>query len=219
MGDRRNNPPISDAGGVSVTRIPVELILEKLAKAGVSRVASGKIERGDVVPRARTLDVFAKALEVPVGELVTPVRPLGSVRFRTRTRVHASITRSHPSAHRSRGQAGDDPENLVRRHPLSDPSFASRLRSLTVLSVVTPSSGCPQGRLYNRNRTYRPVRQNRFRQCGRSLYTGIQDWMRGASPPRPTIALVMTPFTLRRDSPSSAITSNSKGATISSIHL
>ena len=59
------------------------------AKAGLSRVALGKIERGSVVPRARTLTALAKALAVPVGELVTPVRPLESVRFRARVQVHA----------------------------------------------------------------------------------------------------------------------------------
>ena len=78
------------AANIARLRLDRELTQEGLArKAGVSRVALGKIERGDVVPRARTLGVLAKALEVPVGELVTPVRPLGSVRFRARTRVHA----------------------------------------------------------------------------------------------------------------------------------
>ena len=56
-------------------------------RAGISRVALGQIERGAAVPRARTLVDLARALEVPVGELVTPVRPLESVRFRARTRV------------------------------------------------------------------------------------------------------------------------------------
>ena len=58
------------------------------AKAGLSRVALGKIERGAVVPRARTLAKLSNALAVPVGELVTPVGALESVRFRTRARVH-----------------------------------------------------------------------------------------------------------------------------------
>ncbi len=56
-------------------------------RAGISRVALGQIERGAAVPRARTLADLARALAVPVGELVTPVRPLESVRFRARTRV------------------------------------------------------------------------------------------------------------------------------------
>ena len=78
------------AANVARQRLDRELTQEGLArKAGVSRVALGKIERGDVVPRAQTLDVLANALDVSVGEIVTPVRPLESVRFRARTRVHA----------------------------------------------------------------------------------------------------------------------------------
>lgn len=57
-------------------------------KAGLSRVAVGKIERGEAVPQAGTLRALAKALDVPVGELVTPVRRLESVRFRARKRIH-----------------------------------------------------------------------------------------------------------------------------------
>ena len=57
-------------------------------KAGLSRVAVGKIERGVVYPRTLTLHDLARALEVPVGELLTRVRPLRSVRFRARARLH-----------------------------------------------------------------------------------------------------------------------------------
>ena len=78
------------AANVARLRLDRRLTQEALAtKAGLSRVALGKIERGSVVPRAQTLDALAKALAVPVGELVTPVRPLESVRFRARTQVHA----------------------------------------------------------------------------------------------------------------------------------
>ena len=78
------------AANVARLRLDRRLTQEALAtKAGLSRVALGKIERGSVVPRAHTLDALAKALAVPVGELVTPVRPLESVRFRARTQVHA----------------------------------------------------------------------------------------------------------------------------------
>lgn len=78
------------AANVARLRLDRRLTQEDLAtKAGLSRVALGKIERGSVVPRAQTLDTLAKALAVPVGELVTPVRPLESVRFRARTQVHA----------------------------------------------------------------------------------------------------------------------------------
>ena len=78
------------AANVARLRLNRQLTQEDLAaKAGLSRVAIGKIERGAVVPRARTLSALAKALAVPVGELVTPVRPLESVRFRARAQVHA----------------------------------------------------------------------------------------------------------------------------------
>ena len=78
------------AANVARLRLDRQLTQENLAtKAGLSRVALGKIERGSVVPRAQTLDALAKALAVPVGELVTPVRSLESVRFRARAQVHA----------------------------------------------------------------------------------------------------------------------------------
>jgi Zn-dependent peptidase ImmA (M78 family)/transcriptional regulator with XRE-family HTH domain len=78
------------ASNVARLRLDRQLTQADLAaKARLSRVALGKIERGAVVPRARTLDALAKALAVSVGELVTPVWPLESVRFRARAQVHA----------------------------------------------------------------------------------------------------------------------------------
>ena len=78
------------AANVARLRLDRRLTQQDLAaKAGLARVSLGKIERGTVIPRARTLDALAKALAVPVGELVTPVRPLESVRFRARAQVHA----------------------------------------------------------------------------------------------------------------------------------
>ena len=78
------------AANVARLRLERRLTQEDLAaKAGLARVSLGKIERGTVVPRAQTLDALAKALAVPVGELVTSVRPLESVRFRARAQVHA----------------------------------------------------------------------------------------------------------------------------------
>ena len=77
------------AANVARLRLDRELTQEQLAdKAGFSRVALGKIERGVVIPREGTLTALAKALAVPVGVLVTPVRPLKSVRFRAKTQVH-----------------------------------------------------------------------------------------------------------------------------------
>ena len=78
------------AANVARLRLDRQLTQAELAgKAGISRVALGKIERGVVVPRAGTLALLAKTLPVPTGELVTPVRPLESVRFCARARVHA----------------------------------------------------------------------------------------------------------------------------------
>ena len=77
--------------GANVARLRLDRQLTQgqlAATAGISRVALGKIERGAVVPRARTLADLAVALAVPVGELVTPVRALESVRFRARAQVH-----------------------------------------------------------------------------------------------------------------------------------
>jgi len=80
----------SIAANVARLRLDRQLTQEELArKAGLSRVALGKIERGAVVPRAQTLADLAKALGVSVGELVTPVRPLETVRFRAHARVHS----------------------------------------------------------------------------------------------------------------------------------
>ena len=78
------------AANVARLRLDRQLTQEQLAeRAGVARMTLGKIERGVVVPRAGTLADLATALAVPVGELVTPVRPLESVRFRAKSQVHA----------------------------------------------------------------------------------------------------------------------------------
>ena len=79
----------SIAANVARLRLDRRLTQEQLAaRAGISRMALGKIERGVVAPRAGTLRDLAAALEVPVGELVTQVRSLESVRFRARAQVH-----------------------------------------------------------------------------------------------------------------------------------
>lgn len=62
---------------------------EELAKgARISRVALGKIERGLVVPRAKTLSELAEALEVPLRELVSDVELVSNVRFRAGKRIN-----------------------------------------------------------------------------------------------------------------------------------
>ena len=78
------------AANVARLRLDRGLTQDQLAReAGLSRVAVGKIERGEVEPLAQTLEALAAALGSSVGELVTPVRRLESVRFRARTRVRA----------------------------------------------------------------------------------------------------------------------------------
>jgi len=78
------------AANVARLRLDRQLTQDELArKAGLSRVALGKIERGAVVPRAQTLADLAKALGIPISELVIPVRPLETVRFRAQARVHS----------------------------------------------------------------------------------------------------------------------------------
>ena len=78
--------------GANLARLRLDhsLTQEDLAlKSGLSRLALGRIERGDAVPRASTVRVLAKALKVPVGELIVPVRPLESVRFRAKAKVRS----------------------------------------------------------------------------------------------------------------------------------
>jgi Zn-dependent peptidase ImmA (M78 family)/transcriptional regulator with XRE-family HTH domain len=71
---------------------------EIASKAGISRLALGKIERGEVVPRAATLEALAKALGTSTAELVTAVSPLHTVRFRApkvkgRQQILAEVSR------------------------------------------------------------------------------------------------------------------------------
>lgn len=77
------------AANVARLRRDRQLTQAELAeKAGLSRVALGKIERAAVVPRARTVADLAEALGVEIGGLVTRVPSLARVRFRARARIH-----------------------------------------------------------------------------------------------------------------------------------
>ena len=79
----------SIGANVARFRLDRQLTQEQLAaRAGMSRMALGKIERGAVVPRAGTVRDLAMALNVPVGELTARVRTLKSVRFRAKAQVH-----------------------------------------------------------------------------------------------------------------------------------
>ena len=78
------------AANIARLRLDRQLTQEELSrKAGLSRMALGNIERGTVAPRARTLTAIGKALQVPIRNLVMPVRLLQAVRFRSQARVHA----------------------------------------------------------------------------------------------------------------------------------
>lgn len=122
------------AFNIARLRLDRQLTQADLARsAGLSRVAVGKIERGEVEPQARTLDALAKTLEVPVGDLVTPVRRLESVRFRARKRVHAreqilAEVAIWLDAYRAL-EAGLDAEEqfeIHRPHPNPGPAAAAR---------------------------------------------------------------------------------------------
>lgn len=77
------------ASNLARLRASQNLSQEQLAqKAKVSRVALGKIERGIVIPRSKTLSDLAQALDVPLSDLVTEVAPLTNVRFRVDKRVN-----------------------------------------------------------------------------------------------------------------------------------
>ena len=68
--------------------------------AGLSRVGYSNIEAGRSAPRADNLRAIAGALRVPVSDLVTPVRELRHVRFRSlkklksRTSILAGVSRT-----------------------------------------------------------------------------------------------------------------------------
>ena len=71
--------------GANLARLRLDRGLSQAALAeavGVSRTAVRQTERGMVVPRTRTLIALAQVLGTTLGDLVTPVRPLRSVRFR-----------------------------------------------------------------------------------------------------------------------------------------
>lgn len=61
---------------------------ELAKRADLSRVAIGKIERAETQPRERSLSKLARALDVPLRELLSEVRRLHTVRFRSAKRVN-----------------------------------------------------------------------------------------------------------------------------------
>ena len=134
------------AANVARLRLDRQLTQEQLAaRAGISRLALGKIERGAVLPRAGTLNGLAAALEVPVGELVTPVRPLESVRFRAKAQVHgreqilAVVSKWLDAYSWLETELNDRPEFLFRA---ASPSGGTPVE---IARAVRPAVGLPPG--------------------------------------------------------------------------
>lgn len=87
--DPRPSPdPI--AGNLRRLRAARDLSQGEVAEAaGLSRVGYRNLESGASIPRVETLQALARALQVPVQELVTPVRVLRKVRFRSLKRLNS----------------------------------------------------------------------------------------------------------------------------------
>src|SRR5262245_14826171 len=78
------------AANVARLRMDAGLSQGELADAaGLSRLAIGKIERAEVIPRPDTLADIARALGVSIADLVTPMRVLPNVRFRAEKRINS----------------------------------------------------------------------------------------------------------------------------------
>ncbi|HKY37711.1 MAG TPA: XRE family transcriptional regulator, partial [Polyangiaceae bacterium] len=58
-------------------------------RAGLSRVGYRNVEDGEGEPKAATVNAIARALDVPVEQLLVPVRPLKRVRFRAQRKLHS----------------------------------------------------------------------------------------------------------------------------------
>ncbi len=82
---------VQDAIAVNVRRLRSAARLSQSAlaeKAGISRYALAKIEKGQTRPQAATLQKLARALGVSLGELVEEVTELRAVRFRARKKMY-----------------------------------------------------------------------------------------------------------------------------------
>jgi len=82
---------VQDAIAANVRRLRSAARLSQSAlaeKAGISRYALAKIEKGQSRPQAATLQKLARALGVSLGELVEEVTDLRAVRFRARKKMY-----------------------------------------------------------------------------------------------------------------------------------
>lgn len=118
-------------------------------RAGLSRAVVGRIERGLVTPRTETLEALAAALGVGLGDLVLPVRPLRSVRFRAlapghgREQILAEVSKWLDGYRLLEDRLGDSPEfgfrSARRRDPAESPqAVAGAARNVAGLSPDAP---------------------------------------------------------------------------------
>lgn len=110
--------------GANLSRLRVDRGFTQAAlaeKVGVSRSLVGRTERGRVVPRTETLLAFARTLGTTYRDLVSPVRPLASVRFRTgarmrnREQVLAEASRWLDDYRRLEDKMNDGPRSASKR--------------------------------------------------------------------------------------------------------
>src|SRR5262249_33044926 len=76
--------------GQNVARLRLDRSMsqdEVASRAHISRLALGKIERGEVVPRAETLNALARALGTSTAQLGSSIRPFVPVRVGARQQV------------------------------------------------------------------------------------------------------------------------------------
>ena len=131
-------------------RLDREWTQRRLAeRAGLSRGAVGRIERGRVTPRTETLEALAAALGAGLGDLVLPVRPLRSVRFRAlapgrgREQIVAEVSKWLDGYRLLEDRLGDSPEfgfrSARRRDPAESPrAVAGAARNAAGLSPDAP---------------------------------------------------------------------------------
>ena len=135
--EQRPNETASIRENLSRLRLDRELTQRQLAdRAGLSRVTVGRIERGLVTPRTETLEALASVFGVGLGDLVLPVRPLRSVRFRAHARMHgreqilAEVSKWLDGYRLLEDRLGDCPEfgfrSARRRDPAESPRAVAR---------------------------------------------------------------------------------------------
>lgn len=80
-------------------RMSMDQLVTAMREDAVSKMAISKIERGQLVPSAKTLQAVARACQVPVEFFSSPSYSIGSLNFRFR-KVHQR-RRNSRSPHKS----------------------------------------------------------------------------------------------------------------------